>query len=449
MLTDLACRKAVSRDKPYRLSDGRGLYLYVTTTGHRSWRMGYWFAKVKKRLVIGPYPEMTLVEARTACEEARRLVVQGADPGVTKKQRAAALLVDTSATFKTIAEMWLAEQRPRWNGKHALNVQKAIEADLFPYFGSLPIKEITKPMVVKRLRAIEARGAIETAKRHRQRIEDIYEYAEALGHDTKSPASVRKALKPLVKGKRPALTDVDQLRQMLHVVENLPAHPVTKLASRFIALTAVRPGVAQLLSWSELPNLDAADPIWIVPAARMKLSIERKKLEAFDHHIPLSRQAIDVLKTLRLITGHGPLAFPSSLTMRKPISDSTVSKLYRDAGYQGRHVPHGWRSSFSTVMNERAMDAQRPGDRIVIDLMLAHQQEGVEAIYNRAAYMDRRRELSQEWADLLTGGLLPAQSLLTGPRRTSKDPSHDRADVRRDRAGVRRSEGVGGPPKQL
>jgi len=417
MLTDVACRKAVARGEAYRLADSRGLYLYVTAQGHRSWRMGYWFAKVKKRLVLGTYPEMTLLEARAACEEARRLVAKGTDPAVTKKQRAAAHLVDTSATFRAIAEMWLAEQRPRWNGKHALNVQKALEADLFPHFGSLPIREITKPMVVKRLRAIEARGAIETAKRHRQRIEDIYEFAAALGHDMVSPATVRKALKPLVKGKRPALTDIDQLRQMLLTVENVPAHPISKLASRFIALTAVRPGVAQLLPWSELPDLDAEDPVWIIPAERMKLSLERKKQDAFSHQVPLARQTVALLKTLKLVSGHVALAFPSSLSMRRPISDSTVSKLYREAGYQGKHVPHGWRSSFSTIMNERAMAAQRPGDRVVIDIMLAHLQDGVEPIYNRAAYMERRRELAQEWADLLLNGLPPASALLTGPRR--------------------------------
>lgn len=379
--------------------------------------MGYWFAKVKKRLVLGTYPDMSLQHARDARDEARRQIAAGSDPAVVKKQRDAARLIDATATFKIIATSWLDEQRPRWNGKHAKNVEEALARDLYPYFGSLPIKEITKPMVVQRLKAIEARGAIETAKRHRQRIEEIFGHADALGYEVKNPADVRKALKPLSKKHWPALTKVDELRRMLMTVEALPAHPISKLASRFIALTAMRPGVVQTLPWIELPDDAMPEPVWIVPADRMKLSLERKKQDVFDHVVPLARQTMELLKSLRVLTGHGPLAFPSTRSMRRPISDSTVSKLYREAGYQGRHVPHGWRSSFSTIMNELAMVENRPGDRVVIDIMLAHMQEGTEPIYNRAAYLPRRREIAQEWADMLLDGLPPPSALLTLPRR--------------------------------
>ena len=379
--------------------------------------MGYWFAKVKKRLVLGSYPDMSLQQARDARDEARKLIAAGSDPAVVKKQREAARMVDATATFKVIAESWLDEQRPRWNGKHAKNVEEALKRDLYKHFGSLPIKEITKPMVVQRLKAIEARGAVETAKRHRQRIEEIFAHAEALGYEVKNPADVRKALRPLVKKHWPALTKVDELRRMLMTIESLPSHPVTKLCSRFIALTAMRPGVVHMLPWSELPADDAEEPSWTVPAERMKLSIERKQKDVYDHVVPLARQSMDVLKSLRVLTGHGPIAFPSTRSMRRPISDSTVSKLYREAGYQGRHVPHGWRSSFSTIMNEIAMVQNRPGDRVVIDIMLAHMQEGTEPIYNRAAYMPRRREIAQEWADMLLDGLPPPSALLTLPRR--------------------------------
>lgn len=417
MLSDTACRKAAATGETYRLTDGLGLYLHVTPAGHKSWRMGYWFAKVKKRLVLGSYPQMSLAEAREARDEARRFVAAGTDPAVVKKQRAAAHLVSSAATFKLIADGWLNEQRPRWNGKHAKNVTEALQRDIYPVIGALPIGEVTKPIVVQMLRKIEARGAAETAKRHRQRIEEIFAYADALGYEVKNPADVGKALKPLARGRWPALTEIGQLRQMLMAVESVPSHPVTKLASRFIALTSVRPGVAQTVAWSELPGEDEVDPIWIIPAERMKLSKDRKEQDAFDHHVPLSRQAVEVLAALRVLTGHGTFAFPSSLTMRRPISDSTVSKLYREAGYQGVHVPHGWRAAFSTVMNELAMKFDRPGDRVVIDLMLAHQQKGVEPIYNRSLYMARRREIAQEWADLLMKGLPAASALLTLPRR--------------------------------
>ncbi|NWK96518.1 integrase [Sphingobium lactosutens] len=417
MLTDTACKKAAATGEAYRLTDSLGLFLHVTPNGHRSWRMGYWIAKVKKRLVLGSYPEMSLKEAREARDEARRLVAAGTDPAVAKKQRAAAQLLDAVATFKVVAESWLDDQRPRWNGKHAKNVAEALARDLYPYFGSVPIREVTKPMVVQRLKAIEARGAIETAKRHRQRIQEIFAHADALGYDVKDPSDVRKALKPLVKKHWPALTQIEELRRMLLTVEALPSHPVSKLASRFIALTAMRPGVVHALPWTELPADDAPDPQWIIPAERMKLSLERKQQDVYDHVVPLSTQAMEILRTLRVLTGHGPLAFPSSRSMRMPISDSTVSRLYREAGYQGRHVPHGWRSSFSTIMNEIAMVEERPGDRVVIDIMLAHMQEGTEPIYNRAAYMPRRREIAQRWANMLLDGMPPPSALLMLPRR--------------------------------
>lgn len=417
MLTDLACRKATATGSEYRLADASGLYLLVTKAGHRSWRMGYWFAKRKKRLVLGSYPEMSLQQARDARDAARRLVAQGIDPAVDKKQKTAARLVQSNATLRVIAEAWLEEQTPRWNGKHAKNVREALERDILPHLGSVPIGAITKAMVAQRLKAIEARGAVETAKRHRQRLEEIYAYAEASGYEVANPALVNASLKPLVRRRWPAITDIEQLRRMLWTVEKAPAHPVTKLASRFLALTAARPGVVQTLPWDELPDLDAADPLWTVPADRMKLSVERKKQEAFDHVVPLARQSVELLRALRVMTGHGPLAFPSSLSMRRAMSDSTLSKLYRDNGFRGRHVPHGWRSSFSTIMNERAMAAERPGDRVIIDMMLGHVQAGVEPIYNRSAYLPRRRELAQEWADLLLDGLPPASTLLTGARR--------------------------------
>lgn len=156
----------------------------------------------EKRLVLGSYPVMTLQEARDARDEARRLIAKGIDPSIAKKQRAAAQLVDSAATLRSMAEAWLEEQRPRWSGKHAHGVRASLEKDIFPHLGSVPLSQITKAMVLQRLKAIEACGAVETAKRLRQRIEEIYAYADGIGHEVKSPAAVTKSLRPLIKGKR-------------------------------------------------------------------------------------------------------------------------------------------------------------------------------------------------------------------------------------------------------
>jgi integrase len=180
------------------------------------------------------------------------------------------------------------------------------------------------------------------------------------------------------------------------------------------------------LPWNELESIDwdsdepCPEALWRVPASRMKLILELKSDEAFDHLVPLSQQAVDVLRAMRGLTGSCPLVFPSSRHSHVPMSENTVNYFYNRCGYQGRHVPHGWRASFSTIMNEWAERAGNAGDRHVIDLMLAHIPEGVsgsESAYNRAAYMERRRELSNAWADMLMDGLAKPETLLFGSRR--------------------------------
>ena len=417
MLTDLACRKAAPQAKEYRLADALGMYLLVKPTGHRSWRLGYWFAGQKKRLVLGSYPEMTLQEAREARDHARRLIAQGTDPAVRRKQDKASRIAVARATFKAVAEQFLDERKPLWAASYAATVERTFKNHLYPQWGSLSFAEITRPMIVERLKAIEAKGVRETALRARQKVNELREWAQDLGYAVHSAGEVKAGLRGAIVTKRPAITDLEALRTMLRRIEQAPAHPITRLCSRFIALTVVRPGTAQLTPWSELLALDELKPTWVIPAARMKLTQERKRLDSFDHHVPLARQTVELLEVLATATGKSTLAFPSMSSSKKAISDSTVSKLYRDNGARDLHVPHGWRSSFSTIMNERAMLADRAGDRVVIDLMLAHVQDGVEPTYNRAAYMERRRELAQEWADLLLKDMPPAAELLLGPRR--------------------------------
>jgi len=197
-------------------------------------------------------------------------------------------------------------------------------------------------------------------------------------------------------------------------VEAMDAFPATKLASRLLALTAARPGVVRMAAPQEFEGLDSTTPLWRVPAEKMKLTVERKNDADFEFVIPLSTQAVEIVRAALLRFGGGPLLFPSVRSPKNPLSDNTLSKLYRDAGQRGRHVPHGWRATFSTVMNELAAVDDRTGDRGVIDLMLAHVPAGMsasEAAYNRAMYMPRRRAIAQAWADLLIVDLQSPQQL--------------------------------------
>jgi len=427
MLTDAQAKKAAPREKPYKMADAGGLYLYVATTGLRSWRMKFRFQGVEKLLTFGPYPDVSLSEARQKRDDARRMIRDNEDPsGARAKSKAVKeaerLERARKLSFEQVARTWHELQAPRWAPVHSADVITSLERDVFPDLGGRALDEIDAPTVLATLRTVEGRGSIETARRLRQRISAVFCYAISEGIATTDPAAiVTKALKPLPKkGKQPALTEIDDLRGVLRAAEASGASPVTKLASRLLALTSVRPAVVRGAVWEEFEGIDWSGdlvgpslPIWRVPAARMKLVLDRKDEESFEHVVPLSWQAVDVLREVHRLTGRGKLVFPGQRHAHRPLSENAIGYLYNRVGYHGRHVPHGWRAAFSTIMNE----LHRP-DRAVIDLMLAHVPANkVEAAYNRARHMTRRRELAQEWANLLLDGLPHASALLDGPRR--------------------------------
>lgn len=412
MLTDAACRKAKPNDKPYKLTDAGGLHLYITPAGGKHWRCRYEFGGKEKLLTIGPYPGISLTDARTARDNAKATLRDGRDPSVAKKLKKAKLSASDEVTFEAVAREWHALNKPRWTPVHANDVLRSLERDVFPDLGALPIREISTPGVLATLRKIEARPAIETARRVRQRMSEVFVYAIASGRADNDPAAIiQSALAPLVKGKRPALTDLSAVRTMLAKFESEPAHTVTKLAHRLLALTAVRPGALITTPWSELDALDG--DVWLVPAARMKLIKKRKEEEEYDHLVPLSAQALEVISVLRSITGGGPYAFPNTRHIHQPLSENAIGYHLNRIGYRDKHVPHGWRASLSTILNERY-----PADHAVIELLLAHREENeTKAAYNRAKHLQRRRELLQIWADLILKDAGPAQSLLMTPRR--------------------------------
>lgn len=418
MLTDAKCRTAKPREKPYKLADDRGLYLYVTPAGYKSWRWKYRIAGKEKREIFGPYPQVSLAEARELRDAAAKAKRQGVDPSVQRKQRRAAMASAADRTFEAIARKWHARRKKTWAPRHGENVLKSLTDEVFPKIGTIPIGDVTAPMVLDVLRPVEARGAVDQAHRIRQRMSDVFGFAIAEGLAESDPAAaVRKAMTPVVKGNYPALRRIEDARALLELTESKPAFPSTKLASRMMALTAARSEPLRYMAPEELEDLDGKAPIWRIPAAKMKLILRHKQDEAFEFIIPLSRQAVDVAKAALRFSAGGPFVFPSQRHAHKPMSENAISVMYRRfPEFAGRHVPHGWRSTFSTVMNERAVAMDRPEDRAIIDLMLAHKPDGVEAVYNRAAYMGRRRQLAQDWADLLMVGLPPAATLLEGPR---------------------------------
>jgi len=419
-LTDIQAKAAKPKDKPYKLADEKGLYLYVAPTGLRSWRMKYRFSSKEKVLTFGPYPEVKLGAAREKRDEARAALRAGRDPGMEKKIAAAAGAADAENTFETVATAWHKLYKSKWSPTHANDVIESLKRDVFPKLGALPINIITPGMVLETLRAVEERPAIETARRVRQRMSGVFVFAIASGIGQSDPAAiVRSAMKPLpAKGRQPALTSLVDARALLAAAEAAAASPVTKIASRLLALTAVRPSVLRYAEWTEFEDLEGDAPIWRVPASKMKLTAARKSDIREEFIVPLAPEAVETIAAIRRLTGRSRYLFPSNRSFHMAISENAVGYLYNRVGFQGRHVPHGWRATFSTVMNEQAEREERASDRAVIDLMLAHVPKNkVEGVYNRAAFMARRRELATMWAKQLLTGNNPAGKLLEGPRR--------------------------------
>ncbi|WP_157216068.1 tyrosine-type recombinase/integrase [Flavisphingomonas formosensis] len=432
MLTDAAVRKAEARDKPYKIADSGGLYLHVATSGSKSWRMKFRFGGKEKLLTFGPYPDVKLSEARKKRDAARRQIRDHIDPSGARKRaqeekaREAAEIAK-QVTFEAAAREWHELQKGRWAPVHAEDVIISLERDIFPTLGERPLAAIDEPMVLEVLRAVEARGSIETARRLRQRISAVYRMKMSEGVVTKDPAAVVvDALQPMPKKTRqPSITDPDQAREVLIAAEASGASPITKLASRFLALTQARPGMVRGMEWSEVEGIDWDDrqfgphlPIWRVPSARMKLIMDLKEEESFEHQVPLCWQAVEILRAVRRLTGRNKLVFPGQRHAHQPLSENAIGYLYNRVGYHGRHVPHGWRATFSTTMKARARKAGRVADLETIELMLAHVPPNkVAAAYDRHEHMERRRELGQEFADLLMKGMQPAATLLDGPRR--------------------------------
>lgn len=394
MLTNAAVKAARPKPCAYKMADGQGLYLHVAPTGTKSFRMRYRDQAGREQTLT--FGSIALSDARARRDAALERRARGEDP----RPRAIAI-----ATFEEAARAWHAHRTEGWSPVHAGDVIEALERNVFPAIGAIGLDSITRPAVLQLLERVEARGAIETARRLRQRIEAVFEFARAKGWTSiANPANVREALAAApASGRQAALVDVDELRELVDAVAALDASPILRLASRFLALTAVRLAALRGICWGEVEDLDGPAPVWRVPAARMKLGAARKLDSVNDHLVPLSSRAAGVLRAARAIAGGGPdaaaLVFPGRGAKDAAIGAGAIGDLYVRAGFAGRHVPHGWRASFSTVMNER-----RPNDRADIDRALGHKPKGmtkVELAYNRAQHLAARRALLEEWGALI------------------------------------------------
>lgn len=400
MLTNTDARAAQPGARAYKLHDELGLFLHVAPSGAKRWRLKFRWPKGpgarEQLMTLGSCPDVPLAQARARRDAARDLLSRGTDPRNLSKK------VDIANTFGQIALAWHAHNRPGWSDKHASDVHANLERDLFPELGQMVIAEITPPQLLALLRGIENRGRIETARRVRQRLAEIFAFGIAEGLAENNPATnLGAALRdPPPARPQPALVRIEDCRALLATCDHVADNRMVALASRLLALTAVRLDALRGACWNEF---DLETRTWTVPAARMKLKLAKKSEGRFDFVVPLSAAAIAVLEEVRTcaISQVSPsvLVFPGR-DPSKPIGENALRDLYARAGFAGRHVPHGWRASFSTLLN---LDLG-PEWRSDIDAALAHTGKGkVEAAYNRAELLDRRRVVFDRWGELLTG----------------------------------------------
>lgn len=383
-LSDAAVRNAKPKSKPYKMSDGEGLFLLVTPSGGKYWRLKYFFGAKEKLLALGVYPEVNLADARDRRSQARKVLATGNDPGEAKKEARRLLLQKQGNTFEMVAREWHSNRRPKWTPKYASKTLRRLELDIFPRLGTRAIADITTQELLSAVRKIEERGP-DLAHRVLQVCGQIFSYAVITERAPTNPAaSLRGALAPVVK-KNHAYIKPYELPDYLSKLEAYDGALQTKLAMKFLLLTFVRTGELRAAEWSEI-SFDKAE--WRIPAERMKMREP--------HIVPLSRQAIAILRELQSLCGHWRHLFPNQHKPSGYMSENTILYgLYR-MGYHSKATGHGFRSTASTVLNEHGF----PPD--VIERQLAHgERNKVRAAYNHAEYLPERRRMMQWWADYL------------------------------------------------
>ncbi len=383
-LTDTAIRGAKPTDKPQKLFDGHGLFLFIPPNGAKSWRLKYRFQGREKLLTLGTYPQLSLKEAREKSAEARKLLSGGVDPSAHKQVAARS----AQTTFEAVAREWHANKKAVWSERYAEDVLERIASNIFPYLGNRAINEITPPELLTVLRKIEARGAVYQANRIRETCSLVFRYAIATGRaERDTAADLRGALKTQVATPRAAIIDPKEVGGLLRAIDAYTGTFTTKCGLQLLALTFLRPSEVRLGEWTEI---DFNEKLWRIPAKRMKMRL--------DHLVPLSTQACATLEELRELTGRGRLMFHSIRSAERAISDATFIAALRRMGYEKDEMcAHGFRSMASTLLNEQGYPAD------AIEKQLAHNPRNkIRGIYNRAEYLPERRKMMQEWANYLT-----------------------------------------------
>lgn len=408
-LSDLKCRKAKAEAKLIKLSDGDGLFLHVYPNGKKLWRLSYRHAGKQRDMPFGPYPLVSLLEAREKRYAARRLLLEGKDPAAEKRAEEIAVAQREETTFGAYADLYLDRLAKAGRSEPTLKKSRWIVEVLAKDLRSQQLTDITPRDVLRVLRVVEAKGNRETARRMRGVLSAVFRLAiieDVIQVDPSGP--LRGALLPPETRHQSAVTSPEAFGGLLRAIDGYEGHRTIKIALQLLALTFPRPGELRLAEW---PEVDLAECVWLIPAHRTKMRRE--------HRIPLSRQAVERFEALKDMTGEGAPCFPSIRALNKPLSDGALNAALRAMGIDGAtHVSHGFRSSASSLLNEHSSFSPE-----VIERALAHgEPDKVRRAYNRAQYWDERVTMMQWWADYLDR--LKGRSAAPGPKET-EEPQRD------------------------
>jgi integrase len=407
MLSETKIRSVRPGPSVQRLYDARGLYLEITPSGGRWWRLKYRFAGKEKLISMGTYPDTGLKAAREKRDDAREQLARGIDPSEVRRAEKASRSEGSKNSFEVVAREWhRTVHSAKVSEGHAARTLIRLEQDIFPWLGGQDVGQIRAPQLLEALRRVEARGAIETAHRVLQACGQVFRYAIATGRAERDSASdLRGALKPVLVQHMPAVTDPHRVGQLLRAIHDYEGLPTTRAALQLAPLVFVRPGELRKAEWGEF-DLDAGS--WQIPASRMK-GTKQEKLSGRAHVVPLSRQALAIVRDLHPLTGHGRYVFPSPRTGERPMSDNGVLSALRRMGFpKDEMTGHGFRAMARTLLAERL-----GFDDVVIEAQLAHAvKDTLGRAYNRTEFVERRRAMMQAWADYL-------DTLRTGADHTS------------------------------
>lgn len=385
-LSDIAIKNAKPGEKPVRKFDGGGLYLEITPAGGKLWRLKYRFGGKEKVLALGKYPEVSLKDARERRDVARKLIANEVDPSENRKQQNAAKAIRAANSFEVVAREWIAKNIPTWAASHSSKIIRRLEMYVYPWLGGKPIAEITAPELLAMAQRIEDKGALETAHRALQNCGQVFRYAVATGRADRDPTGdLRGALQPVKSTHMAAITDPPKVAELLRTLDDYQGSLIVRCALQLAPLVFVRPGELRAAEWADI-DLDTAE--WRFTASKTRTG----------HIVPLSHQAVAILREAIALTGEERYVFPSARTGERPMSDNAILAAMRRLGIAKNEMSgHGFRAMARTILDE--VLGYRPD---LIEHQLAHAVRDPNGrAYNRTAHLPERRKMMQAWADYL------------------------------------------------